>query len=105
MRAGYPIKLNKTEQQLVCQLDSNFKSPKENNCQTKISVSPKQVPNSCVKKSIMQCANSATFSLWMVNFKKLKNMYLFLPKFTAEISYQLIEIKENKLAYVCDYRF
>ena len=53
--AGHSIKQHETVEHLGCQLDSKFsgetmasKLLKKNKCQTKILVSPKQIPNSCL---------------------------------------------------------
>ena len=51
--AGYSIKQHDTVEYLGCQLDSKLsgigiKRPNENKCQTKIPLSGKYIPNSCV---------------------------------------------------------
>ena len=51
--ASYSIKQHDTVEYLGCQLDSKLngigiKRPKENKCQTKIPLSEKHIPNSCV---------------------------------------------------------
>ena len=76
-----------------------------NKCQTKIPLSERHKPNSCLYKTIMQCANSATFGLCMFfvassfrekfqdqNSKSSKQIYSFLPKFTLDISYRSIAL-------------
>ena len=70
-----------------------------------IPLSEKHIPNSFVLKTIMQCANSGTFRLWMFfmvfSFKEwFKNqtskssnqIYSFLPKFFSEILYRSIAL-------------
>ena len=56
---GHSIKQHKTAEYPGCQLDSKLSGEAvaskflKNKCQTKISVSPKQVPNPCVQNTIM----------------------------------------------------
>ena len=88
---GYSIKQHDTVEYLGCQLDSKLngigiKRPKENKCQTKIPLSEKHIPNSCVWKLLCNalishiCVCSSWLPLLKRNLKikvqKTQNKYM-----------------------------